>query len=122
MANVTKSELFSIQTFNSLVVEPLFHESRVLSSGLIVLPTDGTQVYLPVVTGGAAPWRDELEEMADTGIIASELEVVPRKLAVAQIVSSESADDTRSSDHPGTCDGQCRPQPSQLGRANSQPS
>lgn len=89
----TTDSLFSIQTFRTLVVEPLFAQSRVLCSGLARLETDSTRVYLPVVTGGAVTWRDELEDLGDAGIVASELEVTPRKLAVAQIVSSESADD-----------------------------
>lgn len=93
MAAVTTADLYTYQSFRDLVVAPLFTESKVLSSGLTRLDTDSTHVTIPVVSGGAATWRDELEDLGDAGITADELEVTPKKLAVAQIVSSEAADD-----------------------------
>jgi HK97 family phage major capsid protein len=88
----TTSDLYTYQSFRDLVVAPLFEQSHVLNY-VTTLQTDATYVTLPTVSGGAASWRDELEDLGDAGIIADEIQAEPQKLAVAQIVSSESVDD-----------------------------
>jgi len=96
----TTANLFSHQTFLDLVVAPLFAESKVLSSGLRRIDTRASTVFLPVVSGGTAEWRDELEDLGDAGVLASELPVVPKLLANAQVVSLAAAEDANCEARP----------------------
>lgn len=89
----TTANLYSLETVNQLVVEPLFATSVALSSGLTRVNTSATKYYIPVVSGGSASWPVELAEIADSGVNANELEVVPKRCAALQVVSNQSADD-----------------------------
>jgi HK97 family phage major capsid protein len=94
---ITTLDLFSIETINSLIVEPLFRTSRVLPF-LRRVDTKATDVYLPQVTGGSAAWLQELEEFPDAGIDASELKVTPKKCGCIQIASHESVEDANAAE------------------------
>jgi len=88
VAGITTSDLFSIETVNTLVVDPLYQTSAVLRSGLQRFATGASRVYLPVVSGGSAEWREELEDLGDAAVDAEELEVVPRKVGDGAFVST----------------------------------
>ena len=90
---VTTADLFSIETVNSLVVEPTWAQSVALSSGLKRLSTTATTVNIPAVGGGSAGWFAELAPISDAGISAMEMPVTPRRVAATQVVSNESATD-----------------------------
>ena len=92
----TTADLFSIETVNSLIVEPVFATSVALGSGLTRLDTGSTSVYIPSVAGGSAGWYNELDPIGDAGIAADEVEVRPKKVGATQVVSNESASDANA--------------------------
>ena len=100
MAAVTTATLFSIETVNSLIVEPVFATSVALSSGLSRLDTSSTEVYIPSVAGGSAGWYNELDPIGDAGITADETPVKPKKVGATQVVSNESAADANANAEP----------------------
>jgi hypothetical protein len=81
---ITTANLFSIPSIKNLVTDPLFDRSVVLDSDLVRLDTDATKVLLPTVTGGVAGWHTELQTLTDANVAASEVEVVPKKIATLQ--------------------------------------
>ena len=95
---ITTANLFSIQSIKDLVTDPLFDRSVVLDSGLVRLDTDATKVLLPTVTGGVAGWHTELQTLTDANLAASEVEVVPKKIATLQLVSNESLSDANAAE------------------------
>lgn len=91
----TTADLFSIETLNTLVVEPVFQASAVLPY-LRRINTTATTLYLPQVANGTAAWVPELTVIPDSGVDASELEVTPRKVAAIQAVSNEAIKDANA--------------------------
>lgn len=91
----TTTNLFSHETVNRLVVEPLLAESVALST-LRVIRTQSTIYYLPTVGNGTAAWVDELQTIPDAGVDASMAEVRPRKVAATATVSNESVSDANA--------------------------
>lgn len=94
----TSTNLFSLETVNTLVVDPTFRLSVALSSGLTRINTSATRYYLPVVAGGSASWpAAELTELTDAGVTAAELEITPKRLATLQVVSNQAVEDADAS-------------------------
>lgn len=91
----TTADLFSIDTLNSLVVEPCFARSSVLPH-LRRVDTRATTLYLPTVSGGSAYWTKELVPITDAGVAADELPVTPKKVAAIQTVSNEARQDANA--------------------------
>lgn len=98
----TTDSLFSIETINTLIVEPVYASSVALSSGLNRYQTPATEVYIPSVGFGTAGWTAELAVVPDAGIDSAETPVKPKKVAARQIVSNESADDANAANLIGT--------------------
>ncbi len=90
------NDLFSLETVNSLIVQPVFEQSVALASGLKRLSTSSTTVYIPVLNGGSAGWFPELTTISDAGIGADEVPVTPKKVAATQVVSNEAAGDANA--------------------------
>jgi HK97 family phage major capsid protein len=93
---VTTTDLFNIETINSLIVQPVFNQSVALSSGLTRMSTTATTVYIPSVAGGSAGWFKDLDPIGDAGISADETPITPKKCAATQVVSNESASDAQA--------------------------
>jgi len=89
---VVSTELFSTEAVNDLVVTPLFRTSVALAA-LRTVPVRGTSVWLPTVSSGTASWYSDLDEIAESGAAAAEVEITPRKVAALRTVSNESAAD-----------------------------
>ncbi len=93
MSDITTTNLYSIDTFNTLIIDPLFRQSVVLNSGMTRVNTASTQVHLPVIEDGQAHWTAELAPLVDSEITPSMLVVTPAKLVAYSVISSEAAND-----------------------------
>lgn len=89
---ITTADLFSYETVNRLVTEPLFQASVALAT-LTPLRTIATTVSIPTVALGTASFVTELTPLTDANVAAEMLPVTPKKVGAVQIVSRESATD-----------------------------
>lgn len=95
---ITTADLWSVETVKSLVVEPVFATSVVLSSGLTRIATTESKINIPNVSGGTAAWHSDLDELTDAAVAADEIEVTPKKVGCIQLVSNESANDAAAAE------------------------
>jgi HK97 family phage major capsid protein len=95
MAIITTGSLFSHQMFRELVLDPMFKASTTLTA-VRRIDTDSTVCYLPRVHPGSVAWTAEGAEIADSGLTADMIAVVPRKLAGLVVTSNESLEDANA--------------------------
>ena len=93
--STTTASLFSHQTVNDLIVQPLFQQSIALRT-LRRIETSSSEYWLPKVGLGEAAFVGELEPIADANVVSEMVHVVPRKVGAIQVISNEAASDANA--------------------------